>query len=188
MDRSQTQKAVKIMDLKSERLHLRLSQNQDKAVMISHESNPNIMRYILTVGSPEEVVKGVEHMLQPWNGDENVWISFSVVVKREVIGFVFLNVISYQRAVIEIGYRLHPDHQGKGYAFEAVALFCHWIEAVLKPKRFEAYCVCDNIPSWRLLEKLGFSREQEIPANAEINGQQHAEYLYAKTCSDEEIA
>jgi RimJ/RimL family protein N-acetyltransferase len=58
-------------------------------------------------------------------------------------------------AEVEIGYSLHPDHQGKGYASEAVV-------ALLRALRDEgvaavvAGCDVDNEPSARLLERLGF--------------------------------
>jgi RimJ/RimL family protein N-acetyltransferase len=56
---------------------------------------------------------------------------------------------------VEIGYSLHPDDQGKGYASEAVvallrALRDQGVTAVV------AGCDLDNGPSARLLERLGF--------------------------------
>jgi len=58
--------------------------------------------------------------------------------------------------IVEIGYSLHPDHQGNGYATEAVnalvrMLRDHGMEQVV------AGCDVDNGRSARLLERLGFS-------------------------------
>jgi RimJ/RimL family protein N-acetyltransferase len=58
-------------------------------------------------------------------------------------------------AEVEIGYSLHPDHQGLGFASEAVtalirALGARGVEAVV------AGCDLDNARSVRLLERLGF--------------------------------
>jgi len=186
IDRKRATALVNQLCLKSEQLLIRRSSDVDKLVMIQHESHPEIMRYILTIGSQAETAAGVEKMLLEWTGIEDTWLSFSVINCTEnsqeepIIGFVFLNVISFQEGVVEIGYRLHPDHQGYGFGYAAVQLFLQWIETELQPDRYIAYCVCENKPSWRLLEKLGFAREKEILDGVEINGQTYAEYLYAK--------
>ncbi|WP_395374294.1 GNAT family N-acetyltransferase [Marinicella sp. W31] len=184
------QAAVLVHDvhLTSERLFIRRSVQKDQSLMIRHESNAEIMRFILTIGSHQETVAGVNEMLQRWHGDEGVWVSLSVLLRPEYndadepIGFVFLNIVSYQKGIIEIGYRLHPDYHGSGYGVEAVKLFLQWLEAELQPNQCVAYCVCDNLPSWHLLEKLGFSRQKHILKGAEIDGTTYDEYFYVKLC------
>ena len=165
---------------------IRRSLEEDQTVMIQHESNLHIMRFIRTAVSRAEITEEVREMLQPWQGDENTWVSFSILLSAGnapgdgPIGFVFLNVISYQKGLIEIGYRLHPDHHGKGYGYAAVDLFLGWLEKELQPNQCIAYCVCDNAPSWGLLEKLGFVREKQLLNSVEINGTSYDEYIYTK--------
>jgi len=57
---------------------------------------------------------------------------------------------------IEIGYWLRPDCHGQGFAFEAVKTVIEGLELAFPDRRIVAQCRPENVPSWRLLMKLGF--------------------------------
>lgn len=59
----------------------------------------------------------------------------------------------------ELGYILHPDHQGRGLAFEACAALIDRFFREQRGHRVVAGCAPQNTRSWRLLERLGFRRE-----------------------------
>jgi RimJ/RimL family protein N-acetyltransferase len=59
----------------------------------------------------------------------------------------------------ELGWVLHPDHQGHGYAREAVAAIIRICFEDLRLRRVTAGCFAANEASWRLAEKLGMRRE-----------------------------
>lgn len=54
---------------------------------------------------------------------------------------------------------LHPDYQGKGYAYEAVRAYFDYLFQERGARRLYAYTEDDNLPSQRLCEKLGMRRE-----------------------------
>ena len=54
---------------------------------------------------------------------------------------------------------LHPDEQGKGYAYEAVHAYFDYLFRHKGARRIYAYTEDDNLPSQRLCEKLGMRRE-----------------------------
>ncbi len=58
--------------------------------------------------------------------------------------------------VVEIGYGISTEYQGKGYAAEAVSAIVHW--AVQQPgiTSVEAETAFENVASQRVLEKCGF--------------------------------
>lgn len=59
------------------------------------------------------------------------------------------------RQVLEVGWHLHPDHWGHGYATEgAQEVLRHGFET-LGVERIVAYVVADNHASVRVVEKLG---------------------------------
>ncbi len=58
-----------------------------------------------------------------------------------------------------IGYIMHPDHRGKGYATEAVKLLVDYLFRAKQIVRIQAECSPDNHPSVRVLEKAGFIYE-----------------------------
>ncbi len=78
----------------------------------------------------------------------------------EVLGG--LTLAQVRRGVTQsgtIGYWMGAPHAGKGLMTEAVGLLAGWAFDKLKLHRLEAACLPDNIPSIRLLEKVGFSLE-----------------------------
>jgi len=61
--------------------------------------------------------------------------------------------------VAEIGYSFAPAWQGRGLATEAVGALIGWLFERHGFRRLEAYLHPDNVPSARLLERLGFLHE-----------------------------
>ena len=55
--------------------------------------------------------------------------------------------------------KLHPDYQGKGYAYEAVRAYFDYLFQERGARRLYAYTEDDNLPSQRLCEKPGMRRE-----------------------------
>ena len=54
---------------------------------------------------------------------------------------------------------LHPDHQGKGYAFEAAKAFLDYLFCQKGARRIYAFTEDYNLPSQKLCQKLGMRRE-----------------------------
>ena len=59
----------------------------------------------------------------------------------------------------ELGWVLHPDHTGHGYATEAVRELLRMCFDELGLRRVTADCFADNEASWRLMERVGMRRE-----------------------------
>ena len=59
----------------------------------------------------------------------------------------------------EIGFILHPSHQGRGLASDAVRTALEWAFGPMGLHRVEADVEPANVASLRLLERLGFRRE-----------------------------
>lgn len=64
----------------------------------------------------------------------------------------------------EIGYWTAPEARGRGYMTEAVREVCRWGFADLGLARIEWLAVAGNAASWRVVEKLGFTREGTLRA------------------------
>jgi RimJ/RimL family protein N-acetyltransferase len=96
----------------------------------------------------------------------------TLVIEREgvVIGDLMLaledawaqdEVAEQARSVqAELGWVLDPDHLGHGYATEAVGELIRLSFEDLGLRRVTALCFADNVPSWRLMERLGMRREE----------------------------
>jgi RimJ/RimL family protein N-acetyltransferase len=66
----------------------------------------------------------------------------------------------------EIGWVLHPDHVGHGYATEAVREIVRVCFDELGLRRVVAGCFAANTASWRLMERIGMRREQHTVRDA----------------------
>ncbi|MBR5338045.1 MAG: GNAT family N-acetyltransferase [Lachnospiraceae bacterium] len=98
------------------------------------------------------------------------WI-FEKESPYKIIGTVsFQNVMRNVYKSCQLGYKIHKAYQQKGYATEAVGFACRVAFRELDVHRIEAYTMPENIPSARLLEKLGFSYEGIARQKAEVNG------------------
>jgi RimJ/RimL family protein N-acetyltransferase len=78
-----------------------------------------------------------------------------------------------------IGYSLARPFWRKGYAFEAVSALLAYLFDQMNLHRISAECDVDNVPSWSLLEKLGFRREAHLIENFYLKGAYGSEYQYA---------
>lgn len=59
----------------------------------------------------------------------------------------------------ELGWALHPDHAGHGYATEAIRELIRICVVDLGLRRVTASCFAANTASWRLMERVGMRRE-----------------------------
>lgn len=97
----------------------------------------------------------------------------------EMIGEISLIWRSAAAQQGEVGYILNPQFHGHGYASEAVRALI-----TLGFERFEMHRIfarCDprNIPSYRLMERLGMRREAHFRGHALIKGEWAEEFIYA---------
>ena len=78
---------------------------------------------------------------------------FAVMLDEFMIGYVCFHE---KDSIFDLGYCFHSDAQGKGYAYEACSATTKYIEKTRTVKAFTSGTALKNIPSCRLLEKLGF--------------------------------
>ena len=106
---------------------------------------------------------------------------FHALVRAESqrVGDVSLAPIDERRGWANLGYWVHPDHWGKGYATEAASLaVTHGFEE-LALHRVSATIVADNEASKRVVEKLGFVHEGTKRDDAFVGGEYVDREVYA---------
>ena len=74
-----------------------------------------------------------------------------------------VRVSSVQHAQLELGWVLHPDFQGRGYAREAAGAVLDFVFETLHPHRVQAFLDARNAASAALCERLGMRREATHP-------------------------
>jgi RimJ/RimL family protein N-acetyltransferase len=163
------------------RLMLRPYTSDDLDALHDMQSRPEVTRYLYfgtrDHGQVRDVlqvkIQGTALRVQ---GDTLL----PAVVLREtgaLIGDLMLRWTSGEHRQGEIGYILHPDHQGMGYATEAA-------EAMLRLGfEFGLHRICGrldgrNTASARVLERLGMRREGYFVQNEFVKGEWTDELVY----------
>lgn len=109
-------------------------------------------------------------------------VRFYVIPKSDphtIIGTIsFHNISTLFRSSCEIGYKFSSEYQHQGYATEALKKCTEIIFEDLHLHRIQAWVLPDNLPSQRLLERLGFAREGIARSYLKVNGhwRDHVQY------------
>ena len=167
--------------LETERLILRRFVDSDLAPFLAYRNDPEVARYQAWESCTErEATAMMEEMnsLQP--GIPGEWFQFAIELKETaaLIGDCALKVEEDGRQA-EIGFTLSCEHQGKGYASEAVSCLLDYAFGDLGLHRVVAITDRENKPSIALLERLGMRRERHFFQNTWFKGRWASEYLYA---------
>jgi RimJ/RimL family protein N-acetyltransferase len=165
------------------RLRLRPFTLADLDALYAIQSRPDVIRYLS--GEPRSRAE-VQAMLAFRAGHPTIEQEgdrlFLAMERRDtgvVIGDVSLRWLSAEHQQGELGFVLHPDHQGQGYGREA-AVEVLWLGfEELGLHRISGRCDARNTASARLMERLGMRREAHFRQNEFFKGAWGDEYVYA---------
>jgi RimJ/RimL family protein N-acetyltransferase len=169
--------ALTATPISTERLVLRPLEASDAADVFEYQRIPEVLRYIPW---PErDQVEAYAHTARRAAGRvlaaEGDFFVLAMALpgtpsieagdddaRPRVIGDVMVRVSSLAHAQIELGWVVHPDFQGRGYASEATAAVRDFVFEVLNPHRVLATLDTRNDASAALCERLGMRREATI--------------------------
>jgi RimJ/RimL family protein N-acetyltransferase len=81
--------------------------------------------------------------------------------------------------LITIGYGVVPNERGKGYATEAATIIVDYLFLTKDIIRIQADTSTENLPSQKVLEKVGFQKEGIIRKHYFSSGKWRDSYLYS---------
>ena len=169
--------------LETERLLLRPFTDGDFDALYAMHSRQDVARYLYWGPRNEEEVRAalVKKVASSELNSEGDFIALAGVVKAtdEVVGDFVLQWVSAEHQQGEIGFLVHPDHQGRGYATEAGHLLLRLAFDGLKLHRVIGRLEARNAASARVLEKLGMRREADLVENERVKGEWQSELVYA---------
>lgn len=147
--------------IRTERLTLRLMAPADADDVHAYQSREDVCRYLLHgPRSRAEVVEWVaKYAAATRLAEDNDWIEPAIELAmpdgtRRVIGHMYLNLASVENLGAEIGWTLHPDFFGRGYALEAATaildlafgtLGLHRVRAELDPRNDASIALCRRL-------------------------------------------
>lgn len=149
------------MHLETKRLWIRPYQKGDQASILDLLENPKVMKFSLKgpifKDEAEEYIQ--TFFIDPLTNQRG-WHPIFLKPSKELIGFAGLVDQKVDEGIWpELGYRLHPNFWGKGYAKEACCAICDYAKKELGLKKLISIISPENQPSIYLSESLGFKKE-----------------------------
>jgi ribosomal-protein-alanine N-acetyltransferase len=164
-------------ELRTSRLLLRQFRDSDLAPLIAMGQNADVMRYFVTMMTPEDTTAMFGRMKAHWDNHGFGVFAVEIPGESEFAGFVGLTHTRFEAAFtpcVEILWRLVPSAHNKGYCTEAAHAVLEWSFRETALKEILAFAVPQNIPSWRVMEKIGMQRigafdHPMVPEGHELN-------------------
>jgi RimJ/RimL family protein N-acetyltransferase len=187
MGRSMDPEGVRPFELdepiETSRLRLRSFAAGDLDALFAYQSRDDVTRYLYWHSrNREEVREALDRKITATairaEGDFLALAAESAST-GELVGDVVLQLINEEHRTGEIGFMVHPDHHGHGYATEAAEPLLRIALADLRLHRVIGRVEARNTASARVLEKLGMRREAHLVENEYVKGEWQSELVYA---------
>ena len=141
------------MEIKTNRLYIRNLYETDWPQMKNIFIDFNKSRYAIydrPLPTEDNEVKALTKQFV----DSSLFFVIFTLDKNEMIGYVCFHK---DKDKYDIGYCLHSRYHSNGYAYESTKVLIAYLIKNYGANIFTAGTAIDNIPSCKLLEKLGFT-------------------------------
>ncbi|MGA4843940.1 GNAT family N-acetyltransferase [Streptomyces sp. G45] len=168
------------MLLETPRLRLRRFTPADVPVFTAYRSHPDVARYqswTAPVSAEDAAALVARYGAEDPEGPG--WFQYAVDRKAApgLIGDVAVHLHDNGMQA-DVGYTFAPEHQGHGYATEALRALLRDLFERRGLHRVSAVCDARNLRSARLLERVGFVREGLRPQFTWLKGEWTDDLLY----------
>jgi aminoglycoside 6'-N-acetyltransferase len=155
--------------LLTRRLVIRRFTPGDAQAFARYRSVPEVARY-QSWDAPYSMDRAnafVEWMGSHHPDEPGEWYQLAIATRDDpgaLIGDCAFQPRATEPGIVDIGYTLSSEAQGHGYATEAIAALVRYLFDDRGKHKVAADCDTRNEASWRLLERLGFTREATFRA------------------------
>jgi RimJ/RimL family protein N-acetyltransferase len=163
------------LPIETARLRLRRLVPDDLAALHAIHSREDVTRWLYWGPRDEDDVRAAleGHIARP--SDEGVVLAIDL--GGELIGTANVAVGEHRQG--ELGFMLHPDHQGHGYATEAAEAIVELAFGTYRLHRVCGRVEPRNTASVRVLERLSMRKEAHLVENGWVKGEWQSEAVYA---------
>ena len=153
--------------LETERLVFRRELPGDLAIWLEHMNTPQVMEQTGGVQPPEKVAENFAKMAADADGGLAFYF-LALKADGTLVGKAGLSRIETPiapdelRNAVQVGWSLRADCWGQGYAREAGEAALALAFERLELPRVYAQTSERNVPSWRLMERLGMVRREDL--------------------------
>jgi len=170
------------IQITSERLMLRPIQLADSALIFAYRSNSVINQYQgwipKTIGDIHDFIT---NLTSPEFNLPGSWFQFVIIRKDngELIGDIGIHFLDFDGYQVELGITLNENHQGNGFATEALTGVINFLFDRLNKHRITASIDPRNLKSIQLFELLGFRKEAHFKQSIFIKDEWVDDLIYA---------
>jgi len=153
------------MTLTTDRLILRPYRESDFEAVHEYGSDPEVVRYTSFGPNTEEDTRSfLRRALEAAQEEPRLDYGFAIILQAEnrLIGGCGLHRSGTHPRIAELGYVLHRNYWGRGYATEAARALLAFGFEELSLHRIFARCDPANVASARIMEKIGMQREGHL--------------------------
>ncbi len=170
------------MEIVTERLILRDFVPSDEAAMYAIRRDPRFLEfYDPELGTPEATAR-LHALFLEWQNEQprTRWqLAITLAGDDAPIGSAGIRRKPDHDFEADIGYELHVDHWGRGYATEAARALLAFGFEELGVARISSWCITENVRSAHVLEKLGMHVEGRLRANERFRDRWWDTSMYA---------
>lgn len=156
------------MEITTERLVLRDFTAADEPLMHAIRREPRFLEYYdPELGTPEATARLHAWFLEWQHEQPRMRWQLAVTLAGDdtPIGSAGIRRKPDRDFEADIGYELHVEHWGRGYATEAARALVTFGFEELGLARISSWCITENVRSAHVLEKLGMRLEGRLRAN-----------------------
>ena len=149
----------------SSRLGFRNWKESDIPTMIEISGNKEVMRFFPSTATAEQTKEFIEKLKTSFKEKGYCYFAVDELETGTFIGFIGFLYQEYESEftpAIDIGWRLHPDSWGKGYATEGAKACLEYGKKVLKFKYIISTAPKINLPSINVMKKVGMKKKLEF--------------------------
>lgn len=164
------------------RLVLRAPAASDLAAFLAYRNHPDNLALQPLDPMPEADAMAFLQRQAALDLDAGPCWMMCVLERRDdgrVVGEVGAWLAPAAQRTADIGWSLHPDYHGQGYATEGARALLDFLFTVRSLHRVTATCDQRNVASTRLMERLGMRREGDLRQSQLSRGAWRDEYQYA---------
>lgn len=150
---------------KSKQLGFRQWLDRDTEPFIELNQDPRVMEFFPTTLSREETLDAIERLKTQIDQLGYGWFAVDELSTGLLIGFIGINhpqFESFFTPCLEIGWRLHADFWGKGYATEGAEACLKFAFEKQGFSTVYAFTTQANVRSERVMIKIGMKKEGEF--------------------------
>lgn len=167
-----------LQTIDTERLHLRELQEKDAEQIFFLRSDPGILKYIDI--QPATTVDDALAFIKKILDNAATYWCISLKGTDELIGTICIWNINAEHFRAEIGFAMHPAHQGRGLMAEAIEAVCNYAFTKMQLHSLEGRVHSENIASMKTMEKNGFVKEAHFKEDYFCKGRFNDTVVYSK--------